>query len=370
MRPVWLALQVLGALSMVACGSDKLVVGVVLPETGINKAYGASLKAGIKLAVDDAIAKQSPKGIEAHYRDSLSNPEYAKKEAQDLYNAGALIVIGGATSAEAKWMIPEAESAKRVLISPSASEPGLAASSNLFFRLVPSDDLEATVAADFLTKQRKARNILVLYQKGPYGEGVLPFFSGEIVKLGGKITGQLPIGPSDWDKAVSDALAEQKPDAIFVCAYAEEILASLSVLHDAKYAGSVCVTSAIDAGDAVRRASALADPIFVPMLRLDLESQQEPMRSFVQHFKAANRGSAPDLFAAYGYDAALVAIYALQGPPLKDTNQLLQRVMSLGSKQGVTGPLTFDPVGNITHRPRIHCLKGGTFEDCDPSPAT
>jgi branched-chain amino acid transport system substrate-binding protein len=370
MRRVQLALQAMGVLLMAACGADKLVVGVVLPETGINQGYGASLKAGVKLAFDDAIAKQSPKGIEAHYRDSLSTPEYARKEAEDLFKGGALIVIGGATSAEAKWMIPEAEHEKHVLISPSASEAGLAASSNLFFRVVPSDDVEATVAADFLVKQRKAHNVLVLYQKGTYGEGVLPIFSGEVAKAGGKIADQLPVGPSDWDKAVTDALAQQKPDAVFVCAYAEEIVASLSVLHDAKYAGTVCVTSAIDAGNAAKRASALMDGIFVPMVRLDFTSQQEPMRSFVQRFKAANRGNSPDLFAAYGYDAALVAIYALQGPPLKSNDQLLRQVMSLGGRQGVTGPLAFDAVGNIAHRPRIHCLKGGAFEDCDPTPLT
>ncbi len=359
----------LGAALAAGCGGQKLMVGVVVPDTGINKGYGASLKAGIKLAMDDAVAKQQPPGIEAQYRDSASNPEYAAKETGDLFKAGALIVIGGATSSEALAMIPVAESAKRVIISPSASKPGLAESSNLFFRTVPSDEFEATVAADFLAGARKAKTVLVLFQQGLYAEGLLPVFNSELTKLGAKVTEKLPIGPTDWDKAISDSLAASKPDAIFICAYGEEALAALGVVRTAKYPGAICATSAFDSGDIVKRAGAIAEGVFVPKVRLDLDSQQEPMKSFVKRFRAANGGANPDLFAAYGYDAALAAIDALEGPPLKDTSELLVRLMSLGDKQGVTGTLAFDKSGNIVHRPRMHVIKGGKFEDCDPTPA-
>jgi branched-chain amino acid transport system substrate-binding protein len=370
MRQCSIGLLTVAALLTVACGGDKLIVGVVLPETGPNNKYGASLKAGIKVAFDDAVAKQSPKGFEARYRDSFSTPEYAKRETGDLFKSGARIVIGGATSPEAKWMIPEAEKAKAVIISPSASEPGLAASSNLFFRVYPGDDIEGAGDAGFLVTQRKARTILVLYQEGMYAEGMLPVFTGEVTKLGAKITGKLQIGPTDWDKPISDALAAQKPDAVFICAYAEETLAALLVVRNAKFPGSVCVTSAFTIGDVIRRAGASAEGVFVALPDVDLESQKEPIKSFVQRFKAANKGVAPDYFAAYGYDAAMTALYALEGTPPQDATELLQRLMSLGSKQGVTGALSFDEVGNTTHRPRMHVIKGGKFEACDTSPRT
>jgi branched-chain amino acid transport system substrate-binding protein len=370
MRRAWVGLLLLGTLLKLACGSKKLIVGVVLPETGVDKGYGASLKAGIRLALDDAVAKQSPEGIQARYRDSLSHPEYAQKETYELFKSGALIVIGGATSAEAKFMIPEAEKAKGVIISPSASEPGLAASSNLFFRMVPSDDVEGVVAADFLVNQRKTRSILVLYQDGVYANGMLPVFTGEVTKLGAKVTDKLRIGPTDWDKPISEALAASKPDAVFICAFAEETLAALEVVRNAKHPGSVCATSAMITGDVIRRAGALAEGIFVPMVNLDLESQQEPMKSFVKRYKAANKGNAPDLYAAYGYDAAMAALYALQGRPPENTTEILQHLMSLGDKQGVTGKLAFDSGGDILHRPRIHCIRSGKLEDCDPSPVS
>ncbi len=370
MRRGLVGLLVLAAVVTAACGSGKLIVGVVLPETGINKGYGASLEAGIKLALDEAVAKQTPPGIEAQYRDSLSHPEYAAKEAAELFKAGALIVIGGATSAEAKAMIPEAEKAQRVIISPSASEPALAASSNLFFRTVPSDEFEGVVAADFLVKEKKARTVAILYEQGLYADGMLPVFTAEATKLGAKLGDRLQIGPTDWDKTIGDALTASKPDAIFICAYGEEILGALTVVRNVKYAGIVCAASAIDTGDVVRRAGALAEGVFVPLVRVDTDSQKEPVKSFVQRFKAQHHGASPDIFAAYGYDAAMVALAALTGPPLKDNSELLVRIMSLGDRLGVTGKLAFDEVGNIDHHPRMHVIRSGKLEDIDTSPSS
>jgi branched-chain amino acid transport system substrate-binding protein len=366
-RRTCLALLGASILLTVGCGR-KLIVGVVLPETGENKLYGESLKSGIKLALDEAVARQIPKGIEARYRDTLSHPEYAAREAEELFQSGALIIIGGATSAEAKAMIPVANKAKGILISPSASEPDLAATSNLFFRIVPSDEFEADVAADFLTEQKKAKTILVLFQKGAYADGFLPIFNAEVEKHGAKLLTPLPVGPSDWDKAVADAVGAEKPDAIFICTYAEEALAALRVIHQAKYPGTVCVTSAIDSGNVVRRAGEAGEGVYVPLVTLDFSSQKEPMKSFVRRFKAANGGAKPDLFAAYGYDSALVAIEALQGRPPKDTSDLLVRLMSLGDRLGVTGNLAFDKSGNIDHHPRIHVIRDGKFEDVGTTP--
>jgi branched-chain amino acid transport system substrate-binding protein len=367
MRRLAMGLVLLGLVVAFGCGSHRMIVGVIVPESGTSKVYGPSLKAGIKLAFDQPLAKGIP-GLEPWYRDSMSHPEIAEKTADELFKAGARIIIGGVTSDEARSIIPSAERAKGVLISPSASEPGLAASSNLFFRVYPSDDVEATEAVRFLVNEKKVKTLMILFQKGRYAEGLLPVFTAEVAKLGATITGQLPIGPSHWDQAINDALPIQKPDAVFICAYSEEALAALQVLRTAKYSGQICATSAIDIGDVVRRAGEIAEGIFVPLLKVDLASKQEPVKSFVEKFRAANGGKDPDIYAAHGYDAALTAIYALQGPPLKTNEELLQRLMSLGDKQGVTGRLSFDHVGNSTHIPRMHVFKSGKFEDCDPRP--
>lgn len=126
-------------------------IGIVLPETGAAAVYGASVKSGVKLAFDIGQAKGwAPQGLEVFYRDSGSDPTRAAGAAEALFEDGALLVIGGVTSAEAKAMIPVADRMGRVLLSPSASAPELAGRSPNFFRVYPSDELEGVKAADFL----------------------------------------------------------------------------------------------------------------------------------------------------------------------------------------------------------------------------
>src|SRR3989304_10187961 len=83
---------------------------------------------------------------------------------------------------------------------------------------------------------------------------MLKIFSDEAAKLGAKITAKSPRGPPDWDRPIGESLAAEKPDAIFICAYAEESLAALEVVRNAKFSGAICVSSAFATGDVVRRA--------------------------------------------------------------------------------------------------------------------
>jgi hypothetical protein len=63
----------------------------------------------------------------------------------------------------------------------------------------------------------------------------------------------------------------------------------------------------------------------------------------------------------------LVVLDALQGPPPKDTSELLVRIMSLGDKQGVTGKLAFDKFGNIDHHPSMHVIRDGKIVEFSAS---
>lgn len=365
-------LQVLVPLLVAALAggcTKKVVVGVVLPETGAASAYGSSIRSGVKLAFDDAVAAgTAPKGLEVIYRDSGSDPARAAKETDAIFKQGALIVIGGATSPEAKASIPIAEKDQGILLSPSASEPGLAKASNLFFRIYPSDDVEGVEAADFLYTSKQAKTILVLVEDNQYTRGLLPIFEKEYSKLGGKILSTIKIGETGWEKQFADQLKADKPDGLYICGYGEAILATLLEARNDKFEGTICTTSAISTVDLVWRGGKLVEGVYFPMIRLDISSQQEPIKTFVKRYKEMNNNLAPDNYAAHGYDAALIVLAVLK-PPIPDkATDLLPRLLGLTDLRGVTGKLAFDQYGDVAHRLRIHCIKNGKVEDCDPNP--
>ena len=351
------------------CGQKKLLIGVVLPETGDSSPYGTSLKTGVKLAFDAAMAAhEAPAGLEVVYRDSASSSTLAASQAQALFNQGAVIVIGGATSAEGRAMIPAAEKTGGVILSPSASAPGLAASSNLFFRVFPSDSLEGARAAKYVVVDRKLKKVLIVQEDNPYTHGLLPVFTTELKKLGGEVVGTVTIGRDGWEKELKDALAGIKPEALYVCGYGEAILQGLLEIRGLEYPGLVLTTSAIATVDLVWRGGRLVEGVTFPATGIDFTSQQEPMKSFVARYRDANNNLTPDLYAAHGYDSALVALFALEGPPLQGKTDLLERLLEFSGRVGVTGPLSFDSEGNAKYRLRMQCVRGGKVEDCDPEP--
>ncbi len=351
------------------CGPEKLTIGVVLPETGDSSPYGTSLKTGVKLAFDGAMAAhQAPAGLEVIYRDSSSSPTLAASQAEALFKQGAVIVIGGATSAEGRAMIPAAEKTGGVVLSPSASAPELAASSNLFFRVFPSDSLEGARAAKYLVVDRKIKKVLVVEEDNPYTHGLLPVFTSELKKLGGEVVGSVTIGRDGWDKELKDALAGIKPEALYVCGYGEAILQGLLEIRGLEYPGVILTTSAISTVDLVWRGGRLVEGVTFPATGIDFASQQEPMKSFVAKYREANNNLTPDLYAAHGYDSALVALWVLEGTRPQGKTELLERLLEMSGRVGVTGPISFDSAGNANYRLRMQCVRGGKVEDCDPEP--
>jgi branched-chain amino acid transport system substrate-binding protein len=364
MRLAVVAAAVLGTMVITAC-SQRLVIGVVLPETGDAAVYGASIKSGLKLAFDDALAAHTaPAGLQVEYRDSASDPAQAASALGAVFNDGALVAIGGVTSAEATVMIPVAEKWERVLLSPSASAPDLANRSTYFMRVYPSDDLEGVKAADLLALTRNARTVLIVQQDNPYSRGLLPVFVGEYRNQGGRVVGSVRTADPGWDRQLRELLAAQRPDAVYICGYGDAIIEALRLIRSTGFAGTICTTSAINTASLLQRAGQLAEGVFLPLAGFDERSQREPVRSFVERYRNVYNLT-PDVYAAHGYDAALVCLYALQGLRHRTGSEVQVRMRGLSDKRGVTGPLAFDDYGNIKHYPRSHWIHGGKVEDYD-----
>lgn len=363
MRRIAAVAVAVGVLASAGC-ARKLLVGVVLPETGDNSAYGAPIKSGVKLAFDEARERNAlPEGVQIIYRDSGSDVARAASEAEALFDQGALLIVGGATTQEARAIIPVADQRQRVLLSPSASAPDLARRSLYFFRVYPSDDLEGVKAADLLYQApRNVRRVLILQEDNAYTRGLLPVFMGAFKSLGGEIVDSVAIGDAGWEQAARTLLASRTPDGVYVCGYGDAIIQALTVLRGAQYAGVIGTTSAINTATFLQRAGQLADGVFFPLASFDLTSEKEPVRSFVKRYYDVYK-LMPDIYAAHGYDAGLAAMGALQGLRTRSGGEIALRLKGLAETIGVTGPLAFDDYGNIKHYLRTHWIREGKVED-------
>jgi branched-chain amino acid transport system substrate-binding protein len=355
---VWVVVSL--ALLAAGCGT-KPAVGVLLPTTGTAGTYGESIESGIRLAISECREKDLlPRGLEVVWADSGSDPARAVAELEKLVRKqGVRLVIGGATSAEARAILPELEQIGVICLSPSASAPGLGKLSQNFFRIYPSDELEGHTAATFLY-ERLGQKQVFLYQGNPeYARGIEPAFRKQYEEaLGGAVAAVFALGDAGWRERSAATLSATGVGAVYVVGYAEETLEVLRHLSEQKFAGRVVATSAFYSTRVIRDAGPLAEDVLFPLPPFDRTSEKEPVVGFVNRYMDTyNR--APDVFAAHGYDAMRYAIEAMRLAPvqLSEIRQALQ--FGVRNFMGVTGPIVFDDFGEVKHYPKMFLVKDG-----------
>ena len=355
---VWVMVSL--ALLAAGCGATP-AVGVLLPTTGAAGTYGESIESGIRLAITECREKDLlPKGLEVVWADSGSDPARAVAELEKLvHDRGVRLVIGGATSAEAKAILPELERLGVVCLSPSASAPGLGKQSDLFFRIYPSDELEGHTAAAFLYERLGQKQVILYAGNKEYVSGIEPAFRKQYEEaLHGSVVAVVSLDEAGWRERSAAALSSTGVGAVYVVGYAEETLEVLRHLSQQGFAGRVIATSAFYSTRVIRDAGPLAEDLLFPLPPFDRTSEKEPVLSFVNRYMDAyNR--APDVFAAHGYDAMRFAIEVMRLGPgqLTEIKQAFQ--FGVRDFMGVTGPIVFDDFGEVKHYPKMFLVKDG-----------
>ncbi len=343
------------------CGSKPLV-GVLLPTTGVAATYGESIESGIRLALSDARSRNAvPAMFEVVWADTGSDPARAIAELQRLATERRVrLVIGGATSAEARALIPLLEELDVVCVSPSASAPGLSQLSRLFFRIYPSDELEGHTAAKFLVDRLEKTTVILYAGNAEYTRGIEPEFQKQFEDgLGGRIEARVDLSDPDWQAQSVAALRSPTDPGVYIIGYADEILGVLRHLDGEGFKGRVVTTSAFYSGAAIREAAGLAEGLLFPLPPFDRTSEKEPVLSFVNRYMETYQ-RAPDVFAAHGYDAMRLAIEVMTIASPPQTTEI-KRALQFGVSEfmGVTGPILFDESGDVKHYPKMFILKDG-----------
>ena len=150
-------------------------MGVVGPITGPNAAFGAQLTNGVVQAVEDinAAGGMLGKKIELSKGDDVSDPKQGVSVANKFAADGVKFVVGHFNSGVT---IPASDVYAEngmIVVTPAATNPKLT-EKGLWntFRTCGRDDQQGKVAAAYIVKEFKGKNIGVVHDKTPYGQGL------------------------------------------------------------------------------------------------------------------------------------------------------------------------------------------------------
>ena len=340
---------------------SKPIVGVILPSSGQAASYGESVESGMRLALSDARENNEvPTGFEVVWA-YASDPDRAVTELRTMVEDNDVkMVVGGITSDEAVAMLPVLDELGIVCLSPSASAPGLAERSRMFFRIYPSDELEGFTAGNFLYERLRKHRVLLFTGDTEYTRGITPEFLKQYEQaLGGTVVDTIALNDDGWRQRATNILDRDSVDAAYLVGYSEGILEVILFLDDRGFEGRIITTATIFSGDVIRKAGEAAEGVMFPLPPFDRTSEKEPVLSFVNRYMDAYE-RAPDVFAAHGYDAMGLTIRIMNYAKPPEKMEILKALnYGVSEFMGVTGPILFDDHGDVKHYPKMFIVNGG-----------
>ena len=325
--------------------AETLRIGTLSPLTGPYAQDGTDILQGVKTAVAVYGKLKAYDKVEVFPGDSACDGGKATMAANKHINSGVNVVIGAyCSSATEPAQIPLMD-AKIVQITPASTNERLTAKGyKYFFRMPPRDDVQAWSTVQFLEKKLKIKTLALIDDKQTYTAGLtanIKKFAKETGKV--KIVAHEHITPGDSDfTAILTKLKRINADAVYLSVYQPE--------------GSKMVPQARKLGLKTTFISedAVFHPVFLEVAGDTAEGMfltfaQAPdtpeRRQFIKTYKAMWKAKAVGSYAYYAYDAAMMALAAVEKAGTYKADAL-QKTLRGNTWPGVSGDIKFDAHGD------------------------
>jgi len=174
--------------NLINSNTEEINIGVVLPLTGANSIPGNNILNGIKLALKNYKDKNNSAEINLIILDTESDTKNAVKHTYQLSQMkNCVAVIGPLSSQSAIAMSPICNILKLPLLTPTATENGLANMGKYIFQLSPDKDERGYAIANYSTNNLELENFVTIAPGDQYGRTIVNSFNNTIEQKAGKI---------------------------------------------------------------------------------------------------------------------------------------------------------------------------------------
>lgn len=357
-----------------AASGEPLWFGVSGPLTGPSAQYGAQWKKGFDLALDQINADGGIQGRPLRYvfEDSQNDPRQSIAIAQKFVaDPRILIELGDFSSPASMAASPIYQRAGLVQFGFTNSHPDFTKGGDFVWSNSISQAEEQPNVADFAVTSLKLKRLAVLHLNTDWGRTSKDIFVKAAKERGAEVVAAEGYLPEEKDfRSTLVRVREANPDGIVLISYYADgaaiarQLKPVGLTQPVVAVGSVYSPKFLElGGEAVNGVHTRAN--FFPA---------EP-RPEVQRFVAAYRAKhseEPDAFAAYAYDAVLVAqaVIAAGGTDRTAIRDAFTRVKDIPSV--IFGKATFDPgsrrVSGVRNVKLV--VRDGAFALWDGTPPT
>ena len=212
-----LALTGLTAVATPANAADCTgTVAIMAPLTGGVAFIGKEQSGFAQLAIADVNAKNGSKIAFKEYDTQLDAAQASTQAPNIVANKDVVGVVGPAGSQEVLATGGLFGANNLAVVSPSATRTNLTAGTYpSFFRPIPNDGLQGPGDADFMAKNLKAKEVVVIEEKTAYGTGLAQSVVAQLKKLKVKVT-NIAVNEKNADYAAVVTRISKTTNVVFV----------------------------------------------------------------------------------------------------------------------------------------------------------
>lgn len=351
----------LAAMASVAVAQDKGTIKIVSqsPLSGPQSVAGEGIMLGAQMAVADYGDLLSKLGFKVVLQpeDDQATPNVGVANANRVLNDPQ--VLGVVAHYNSGVAIPSSEVYAKdnlVMVSPAATNPMVTdrdSTRAIANRICGRDDIQGPAGASYATTVLKARKIYVINDKSAYGSGIAQAFEAAVKKDGGAtiaLSTGVDQNETDFSSILNRARID-KPDLVYYGGTYPQGSLVLKQMRQKGIQAAFLGGDGLDSGDLQKIAGAesMANAFFtttaVPLAELPAAAK------FAVAYKAKFNKD-PEVYSAYGYDAARVLITAIASTASAKKGTMPGRAevaaaVRLTKLDGVTGAIAFNANGDL-----------------------
>lgn len=326
---------------------DEVRFGSSMGLSGDAASYGVNARRGIEIAMAEVNDGKGLLGkrVIVDFQDDQNNATMAVNIVTKFATQERLpLFFGCAGSTVSEAVMPLAQQYNVVQVTPISSASRLSSKGNpFFFRTCPADDLQAKVLAEWVFDSG-ARKVAVIFTKNAWGEPLATGFAASFEALGGTVLSQEGVQPGIEDLRTPILKVKDLPgvDALVSPTYPKEGGALVRQCRQLDLRIPLYGGDNWGSPEFREMAGEAAEGVFYTSPAI---SKSPIYDAFAKKYEQ-RYGSKPDVFGAYGYDAAKAVFAAVEAAGTTESEALRVALLKV-SFQGASGPIAFKGNGDL-----------------------
>ena len=366
--PLLAAAAVATALNVSAVkAADTITIGMAGPLTGDLAEFGAQLKRGAEMAVADlnkaggVLGKQ----LKLEEGDDACDPKQAPIVANDLVSKGVVFVAGHFCSGSSIPASAIYHEEGILQITPASTKTNFtddpyAAGWKTVFRTCGRDDWQGQFDGGWLAEHYKGKNVALVHDKSPYGQGLVDLTKDSMNKAGLKevMYEAITAGEQDYTALITK-MKQAKVDAIFFGGYHPEAALIVKQAREQGLQAPLMSGDSLNTAEFATLAGKASDGV---MFSNGAEARNLPSaQDVVKEFR--DQGFEPEGYTLTTYAAVQIWAKAVTEAGTTDSLKVAE-TLHKHDWDTVVGKLAYDEKGDLTKSNYVwYLFKDGKYAE-------